>query len=339
MTKEITIIGGAGHVGLTFGLFCVKNNIKIHLHDVNSVLLNSIKNGIMPHKEKGGRKILKLALRKNLISFLENLKNLKLNKINIVCIGTAVDKFLNPEHRIITKHLNDLKKYLKNNQHIIIRSTVYPDTTEFVYNFFKKINKNITATFYPERFVQGFDISEFNQFPQIIGPVNKNSENESLKLLKQISKEIIILQPKKAELSKLFLNLYKYVQFSIVNQFYKIADPANLDYTKINHAMSYNYQRGDIPNPRFTSGPCLFKDTMQLYSYAKNDFTLGINAMTTNEGIVNYIVDKLKKIFDISNKAVGILGMAFKAEVDDNRTSLSYKLKKILKIKTTKLIK
>ena len=69
---------------------------------------------------------------------------------------------------------------------------------------------------------------------------------------------------------------------------------------------------------------------MQLYSFAKNDFSLGMDAMTTNEGIVNYIVEKIQKQTDISNKTVGILGMAFKAESDDNRSSLSYKLKNIL---------
>ena len=133
-----------------------------------------------------------------------------------------------------------------------------------------------------------------------------------------------------AELTKLFLNSYRYIQFSIANQFYKIADSANLSYEKINHAMSYKYKRGNVPSPGLTSGPCLFKDTMQLYSFAKNDFSLGMDAMTTNEGIVNYIVEKIKKQTDISNKTVGILGMAFKAESDDNRSSLSYKLKNIL---------
>ena len=136
MIKEITLIGGAGHVGLAFGLICAQHNIKIHLHDINSDSLNSIKNGKMPHKEKGGEKILKLALKKKLITFSNNLQDLKLNKINIICIGTPVDEFLNSDHGIIIKHLNDIKKYIKNNQHIIIRSTVSPGTTEFVFNFF-----------------------------------------------------------------------------------------------------------------------------------------------------------------------------------------------------------
>ena len=96
--------------------------------------------------------------------------------------------------------------------------------------------------------------------------------------------------------------------------------------------MSHNYKRGKVPSPGFTAGPCLFKDTMQLYSFSKNDFSLGIEAMTTNEGIADFIVDKIKEENELSKKNVGILGMAFKPESDDIRNSLSYKLKKILQL-------
>ena len=91
MFKEITVIGGAGHVGLAFGLICAAKNIKVHLHDINSKQLNMIKRGKMPHKETSGQKILNSVLNKNLLSFSDDLKNLRLNKMNIICIGTPVD--------------------------------------------------------------------------------------------------------------------------------------------------------------------------------------------------------------------------------------------------------
>ena len=201
-----------------------------------------------------------------------------------------------------------------------------------------KDKKNIKVTFYPERFIQGYAIEEFNDFPQIIGAVDKKAEIETKKFLKQLKSEIICLNPEEAELTKLFLNSYRYVQFSIANQFFKIAKNAKLDYRKINYAMSHNYKRGNIPSPGFTAGPCLFKDTMQLYSFSKNDFSLGIEAMTTNEGIADFIVDKIKEENKLSKKVVGILGMAFKPESDDTRNSLSYKLKKILQLNARKVL-
>ena len=54
MIKEITIIGGAGHVGLAFALICTSKKIKVHIHDINKESLRLIKRGVMPHKEKNG---------------------------------------------------------------------------------------------------------------------------------------------------------------------------------------------------------------------------------------------------------------------------------------------
>ena len=104
-----------------------------------------------------------------------------------------------------------------------------------------------------------------------------------------------------------------------------------LDFFKIRELMRDNYHRNaNIPSAGFTAGPCLLKDTMQLSAFNSNQFQLGQAAMNINEGLPNYIVDNLSKEFDLSKKAIGILGMSFKANVDDIRDSLSYKLRKIL---------
>ena len=137
MIDKITIIGGAGHVGLAYGLICTSKNIKVHLHDTNTKALEDIKRGVMPHYEIGAKAILKKALDKNLLSFSSNKKNLELNKINIICIGTPVDEFLNPEYKIILSLIDDLLNKMKNGQHFIIRSTVYPGTTDYLNTYLK----------------------------------------------------------------------------------------------------------------------------------------------------------------------------------------------------------
>ena len=93
MIKEITIIGGAGHVGLAFALICTSNKIKVHIHDINKESLILIKKGIMPHKEKNGTKYLRQALKNNLLTFSSKFEDIKLNKINVVCLGTQLMNF------------------------------------------------------------------------------------------------------------------------------------------------------------------------------------------------------------------------------------------------------
>src|SRR5947207_7140192 len=72
------------------------------------------------------------------------------------------------------------------------------------------------------------------------------------------------------------------------------------------------------------------KDTMQLAAFAQNQFSLGNAAMLVNEGLVLHLCDDLRRRYDLSRMTVGLLGMAFKAEIDDTRASLSYKFKKAL---------
>lgn len=133
--------------------------------------------------------------------------------------------------------------------------------------------------------------------------------------------------------------MWRYIQFAIANQFYQIATQQGLDFYKIYDAITYKYPRAqNFPPAGFAAGPCLFKDTMQLAAYSNNSFFLGHAAMLINEGLPNFIMQNLKNKYSLKNKTVGILGMAFKANTDDKRESLSYKLKKILEIEAKKVL-
>jgi UDP-N-acetyl-D-mannosaminuronic acid dehydrogenase len=157
------------------------------------------------------------------------------------------------------------------------------------------------------------------------------AEAAAAKLFSAIAPEQVTVRPREAEFAKLFNNAYRYIEFAAANQFYLIAKAAGVDYRRVYDAMKRNYPRArGIPSPGFAAGPCLVKDTMQLAAFAQNQFSLGNAAMLVNEGLVLHLVDDLARRYDLARMTVGLLGMAFKAEIDDTRASLSYKFKKAL---------
>ena len=150
-------------------------------------------------------------------------------------------------------------------------------------------------------------------------------------LFGRIAKSIIRMSPLDAELTKIYTNVWRYIQFATANQFFMIAADHGLDFYRIYDALTRDYPRmSGLPKAGFTAGPSLFKDTMQLAAATKNNFALGHAAMIINEGLPNFIIRHLKAQYPLEQLRVGILGMAYKLDHDDPRESLSYKLRKIL---------
>ena len=333
---DIVIVGGLGHVGLPLGIAFADKGKKVCLYDVDGKKAEQVRKGIMPFIEYGAEPILKEVLdNKNLVVSLD-IDDVSKAKHVIVAIGTPIDEYMNPKTRQFLEFFDNLKKYLDSSQTIIIRSTVYPHTCQQILNSLGEGEWQIA--YCPERIVQGYAIKELKELPQIVAGLSDEAVENASELFGVLSQKIIRTSIGEAELVKLFSNAWRYIQFSVANQFYMISDKFGVDYDKVRAAMREGYERAhSLPSAGFAAGPCLLKDTMQLVAFNNNNFLLGHAAMTINEGLPNFIVENLKKKYDISKIKVGILGMAFKADIDDIRDSLSYKLGKILRFHGAKV--
>jgi len=335
--NQISIIGGAGHVGFPLGLVLSSKNLNVNLIDKNVEFLRKIKSGRSPFLEEGSDKLLKSVLKKKKINNSTNLKDVQNSKYIIVCIGTPVSTKLNPKLYSFLNFFKQLKKYLKKDHIVIIRSSVYPGITKKIYEIIKDKCKNLS--YCPERIVQGQAIKELPNLPQLICGFSVSSKKESMFLFKKICKKIIFTEILEAELVKLFSNAYRYIHFSISNQFYMICKKENLDFEKIRKIMRDGYSRNtNIPKSGFSAGPCLLKDTMQLSSFYNHKLPLGHSAMKINHNMPKFIVNELEKKYNLKTKTIGLLGLAFKAETDDIRDSLAIDLKKILEKKKIKTL-
>jgi UDP-N-acetyl-D-mannosaminuronic acid dehydrogenase len=257
----------------------------------------------------------------------------------IAIIGTPVDEHLNPDPESIIRVLFELKPHLRSNQLLILRSTVFPGVTKRVEEWVTNNVPGMTVTFCPERIAEGKAMEELYSLPQIIGARDEFSAKWASQLFNKLTDSVIVTTPEEAELAKLFTNAWRYIKFAAVNQFFMMANDYGIDFEKVREAVSQDYPRAaDMPRAGFAAGPCLFKDTMQLAAFSNNTFALGHSSMLVNEGLPLYVVQQIEKKYDLKNLTVGILGMSFKPEVDDKRSSLSYKLRRILQFKAKDVI-
>ena len=332
-TADITVVGGAGHVGIPLVLAFAEAGLTVNINDLNETALATLRSGKLPFIEHGAAPLLARALAGNKLLFTSSPDAIDRTGPVVITIGTPVDEFLNPVQKEVQNCVDSLLPHIADDQLLILRSTVYPGTTDWLHDYLKRLGRRNGVAFCPERVVQGYGIKELGEMPQIVSATSPDAEKEASEIFRRIAPELVVVKPIEAEFAKLFNNAYRYIEFAASNQFYMIAKSAGADYRAIMRAMKQNYPRAkSFPGPGFSAGPCLFKDTMQLAAYARNQFGLGHAAMQVNEGLVLQLVDDLRRGYEISSMTVGLLGMAFKAEIDDTRASLSYKLKHALEI-------
>jgi UDP-N-acetyl-D-mannosaminuronic acid dehydrogenase len=337
--EKIVIVGGGGHVGLPLALVLADSGYETVALDISQETVETINSGRMPFLEEGAQDLLKKFIASNSFYATTNHETITSADVVVVVIGTPVDEHLNPDPNAVVDAVTACVPFMNSKQLIILRSTVYPGVTERVKSLLAAFNLFPEVTFCPERILEGHALKELRELPQIIGASSEAGGQRASEIFVKLGVKTLIVTPEEAELAKLFTNVWRYIKFAAANQFWLMSNEAGLDFSRIREAITFEYPRAsDLPNAGFSAGPCLFKDTMQLAAFSNNNFALGHSAMQVNEGMPLYLVSKLEEKFDLKNLTVGIIGAAFKAESDDIRSSLSYKLRKILQFRAKKVL-
>jgi UDP-N-acetyl-D-mannosaminuronic acid dehydrogenase len=329
---DVVVLGGGGHVGLPLSLTLADAGLCVGIYDTNQATLDRIAAGEMPFLETGAEDLLRKILPTGRLELGASGSMIERADTLIVVVGTPVDEFLGPSMTVFEHVVNQVAPHLRDGSLVVLRSTVYPGTTAYVRQHLAAAGCRVDVAFCPERIAEGHALEELRTLPQIIGADDDRAAERATALFRRLVDKTVRTSTKEAELAKLFTNTWRYMKFAVANQFLMIADQAGVDYTNVLRAIREDYPRAaDLPGPGFAAGPCLFKDAMQLAAFTSDHFPMGQAAMQVNEGLPAYIVSALQRRYGtLQGKTIGILGMAFKAESDDTRASLSYKLRKLL---------
>ena len=332
---DLVIVGGCGHVGLPLALSLADCGYRVGINDIDRAKIQLVRSGRVPFVETGSEELLRKLLPTGRLELSHDPSMLERTRTVVLVIGTPIDEFMNPSVRIFERVLDELTPHLQSGSLVILRSTVFPGTTETVERRLRTAGIEADVAFCPERIAEGHALEELRTLPQIVGVTSDAAFDKAKAVFERLADAPVVrTTPLEAELAKLLTNTWRYMKFAIANQFFQIVNRSGLDYNRVLNAIRQDYPRAaDLPGPGFAAGPCLLKDTMQLSAFTPDHFPMGQAAMQVNEGLPGYIVDTLNSRRALLGRTLGILGMAFKGESDDARASLSYKLRKLAQFK------
>jgi UDP-N-acetyl-D-mannosaminuronic acid dehydrogenase len=333
------VIGGCGHVGLPLAIAFASRGARVGIFDTNEASVALVNAATLPFAEPGAGPVLERVIAGGLLQASSDPAMVSTGEHVVVVVGTPVGENLEPDQSAVPNALAGCADHLSAGQILILRSTVYPGVTARVEKLVAGLGIEMDVAFCPERIAEGKAMTELFELPQIVSSRTPSGLERASKLFSLLTSSLVPMTPEEAELAKLFTNVWRYIKFATANQLYMMANDRGLDFERIRQGLATDYPRAaDMPGAGFAAGPCLFKDTMQLAAYNNNNFALGHTAMAINEGLPLYLVARLEQRFDLGSMTVGVLGMAFKGGSDDVRSSLSYKLKRLLAFKADSVL-
>jgi UDP-N-acetyl-D-mannosaminuronic acid dehydrogenase len=318
-SRDAVVIGGCGHIGLPVAAALAGTGASVACFDISQTAVAAVSAGLMPFREPGAGLALRAAIAAGRLTATTDRAVIAAAEHVIVTIDGPVEE-----------SLASCAGYFRDGQLLVLRSTVPPGATARLEKLVAGLGIDADVAFCPERIAEGQAMTELFELPQIVASRTGRGLERAARLFGRFTTALVPMAPEEAELAKLFSNAWRYISFAAANQLYAIANDRGLDYERIRQAMRLDYPRAaGLPAAGFAAGPCLPKDTLELIG-ASAGFALGRAAVTANEGLAEYVADRLALRYELADMRVGILGMAFKGDSDDVRASLSYRLRRLL---------
>jgi UDP-N-acetyl-D-mannosaminuronic acid dehydrogenase len=324
--NEILVVGGAGHIGLPLSLFLFSKSKKVTILDISISAVSKINSGKMPFVEQGCDEILKQTVNSSSFEALSDLKAFegRFWPVAIIIIGTQLIEDQQPDREGVFECVRSIIHHLSKGALLILRSTIYPGTTNLLEEKLDKLGRSdIRVVYAPERIAEGIALKELQELPQIVGSNNRAASDLAKLFFMSLGNVVLETSASEAEMVKLLTNTYRFTHFAIANALYLTVENLGFNYSRIFDLMTYQYPRLDsLPKPGYVGGPCLIKDSVQLNSFMNGESALIKFALRANESLVDHTFTKVIAFRrDAQRFTVGVIGVGFKPDIDDFRDS------------------
>jgi UDP-N-acetyl-D-mannosaminuronic acid dehydrogenase len=330
MSYDVSIVG-LGRVGLPLALCFADRGLSVLGIDNDPTRLDALRERRMPFRETGTQELLDRAT----IALSDRVVDAAQARHIVITLGTPSFTHIEIDMRDIRQALDDLLPVLRPGHSLILRSTIAPGTTAFVAGYLRKhrgfeIGTDVYVAHAPERIAAGRFVEEIDSLPCIIGGVGPGSGEAAAGLFEVFAAPIVQTTPVQAELAKIWTNILRYTTFALPNLLMMDCEQHDANVFDVIDLINRDYPRGGIARPGFTAGTCLRKDfTFSEERSAAPGMLLAVSRV--NESVPLFLVGGAKRrLGGLDGRKVAVLGLAFKADTDDERDSLSHKLVRLL---------
>ena len=334
MDRDVSVIG-LGRVGLPLALSLADRGLSVVGVDRDAERLAAVRDGRMPFQETGGDEVIARVHDSGRLEVSDRVADAARAKHIILTIGTPSFSHIEIDMRDIRSALDDLLPVLQPGHSVVLRSTIAPGTTEFVAGYLESklgftVGRDLFVSHAPERIAAGRFFEEIDSLPQIVGGVGERSTEVCRELFEVYRSEVVETTPIQAELAKIWTNILRYTTFALPNLLMMDCEQYGANVFDVIELINREYPRGGIKMPGFTAGTCLRKDfTFSEERSHAPGMLLAVSRV--NESVPLFLVEGLKRrLGPLRGRKVAVLGLAFKADTDDERDSLAHKLVRLL---------
>jgi UDP-N-acetyl-D-mannosaminuronic acid dehydrogenase len=334
MAFDVSVIG-LGRVGLPLAISFASRGLRVIGVDSDEQRLDAIRDGRMPFSEPQAQELLGQVLADGMLEISGHAADAAQAEQIVLTLGTPSFSHIEIDMRDIRSVLDDLLPVLREGHSVVLRSTIAPGTTDFVAGYLRKhrgfdIGTEVFVAHAPERIAAGRFFEEIDTLPCIIGGVGERSGEVVARLFGVFAAPIVQTEPVEAELAKIWTNILRYTHFALPNLLMMDCEQYGANVFDVIDLINRDYPRGGIAQPGLTAGTCLRKDFA--FSEERSHAPGMLLAVSrVNESVPLFLVEGVKRrLGGLAGRKVAVMGLAFKADTDDERDSLAHKLIRLL---------
>ena len=336
---------GLGYVGLPLSLAFAEKGFTVVGFDIDDLKIRMLNEGRSYFKHIPSERIKSVALKTFKPTF--EFRDLDLCDVMIICVPTPLTQSRDPDLQFVITTAKDIAEHMDANQLVVLESTSYPGTTREVV---KEILESETRLVAGKDFYLGFSSEredpgnkDFDtvKIPKVISGYSE----DCLQYMKMVYSEVFNVVEasslESAELSKVFENVYRSVNIALVNELKVLCHKMDIDVWEVIRLAStkpFGFQPF-FPGPGL-GGHCIPIDPFYLAWKAKQ-YGLSTKfielAGEINSSMPHYVVNKIKDVLNdeakpLNGSSILVVGVAYKADIDDIRESPAILILKLLEI-------